>query len=189
MRSSLLDRDTPWFALQVKPQHECAVQRGLEIKGFEVYLPIYRGVHRWSDRLKSLDLPLFPGYVFCRFDRSRRTPILATPGVRRVVAFGDSPEPVPDEELEVVRRMLASGLPVEPWDHLKVGQRVRIEYGALAGVEGVLMQMRDTCRVVVSVELLCRSVAVQIDRDRVVPLNRAPGALLTREISSTLARR
>jgi transcription antitermination factor NusG len=162
-----------WFALTVKPQHERAAAQALESKGLEFFLPLYRARRRWSDRVKELDLPLFPGYVFCRFESVDRTRILATPSVRSVVGFGRTPAPVAEEELNAVRSIIASGLPAGRWPFIKVGQTVRIEAGPLSGIEGILVQLKDACRVVVSVHLLQRSVAVEIDRDVLRPVGLA----------------
>jgi transcription antitermination factor NusG len=161
----------PWFAITIKPHHEKAVQEGLDQKGLETFLPLYWATRRWSDRVKRLQLPLFSGYVFCRFDAGIRTPVLRTPGVRSIVSFGSDPLPVADFEIERIQRILASGAGVEPWPFLKVGQRVRVGAGALAGLEGILAEVRNTWRVVVNLELLQRSVAVQLDRDSIVPLS------------------
>ncbi len=157
----------PWFAVTVKPNHDKAVATALQLRGLEVFLPLYRTRRRWSDRIKELQLPLFPGYVFCRFARESRAAVLSTPGVTSVVGFGHQPAPIPELEIESVRITVASGLPLAPWPFLRAGDRVRLEYGPLAGIEGILLQIKDGWRVVVSVELLQRSVAVEVDRDMV----------------------
>jgi transcription antitermination factor NusG len=170
MHTHSTDSGSHWFVLQVKPQHERVARRALEMRGLEPYVPLYVSRRRWSDRDKELELPLFPNYVFCRFERERRASVLGTPGVRGVVSFGDGPAPVSDEEIESIRKALASGQPMELCDYLSAGQRVRIERGPLAGVEGILLQIRGGWRVVVSVHLLQRSVAVEVDRDFVTAL-------------------
>ncbi len=152
-----------WYALTTKPRHEKAAALALGAKGVEAFLPLYRARHRWSDRVKNVQLPLFAGYVFGRFSNAERARILATPGVTSIVGFGNRPAPVSPQEIESIRAMVASGLPLGPWPFLKEGQRVRIEAGPLCGVEGVLLQIRDAWRVVVSVELLQRSVAAEVD--------------------------
>ncbi len=161
----LLESRPEWFALTVKPNREKTAALALECKGLRSYLPVYRARRRWSDRIRELDLPLFTGYVFCRFLEAERSRVLATPAVTSVVGFGRRPEPVGEEEIEAIQKMLASGLLVEPWPFLRVGERVRIESGSLCGLEGILKQVKDAWRVVVGVELLQRSVAVEIDRD------------------------
>jgi transcription antitermination factor NusG len=165
-------RSAQWYALTVKPNHEKTTAQALESKGLESFLPLYRARRRWSDRIKELDLPLFAGYVFCRFMGGERARVLTTPGVTSVVGFGNQPAPVAEEEIEAVRAMIASGLPVGPWPYLRVGERVRIEAGPLCGLEGILTQVKDVWRVVVSVELLQRSVAAEVDRDVVSIVNR-----------------
>jgi transcription antitermination factor NusG len=139
----------------------------------ESFVPLYLARRRWSDRIKELELPLFAGYVFCRFGGGERAKVLATPGVTSVVGFGNQPAPVTEEEIHAVRTMIASGLPVGPWPYLRVGERVRIEAGPLCGLEGILTQVKDVWRVVVSVELLQRSVAAEVDRDVLAAVNRS----------------
>src|ERR1035441_6663225 len=99
----------PWFAVVIKPQHERAVQDGLCQKGLESFLPTYCAARRWSDRVKRLQLPLFPGYVFCRFEYGQRLPVLRTPGVRSIVSFGPEIIPVPNDDIDRIRRMVISG--------------------------------------------------------------------------------
>jgi transcription antitermination factor NusG len=160
-----------WFALQVRSQHEKIVASTLQDKGYEEFLPLYQTRHKWSDRLKQLEAPLFPGYVFCRFDVQKRLPILVTPGVLCIVGFGKIPCPIDDSELVALQSVVKSGLPAEPCPFLKIGQRVRIEQGSLEGVEGILLAPKSSYRLVVSVTLLQRSVAVEIDRDWVTPIS------------------
>ena len=154
-----------WYALAVKPRHEKAVAKVLGYKGLEGFLPQYRDRRRWSDRIKLVELPLFSGYVFCRFSLDRRLAVLTTPGVRAIVGFGKMPSAVPDEEIDGVRAMVQSGLPVRPWPFLREGQVVVIEGGPLRGLEGKLARATDAWRVVVNVDLLQRSVAVTMDRN------------------------
>ena len=156
-----------WFALTSKPRHEKVVAENLRGKGLESFVPLYRTQRQWTDRIQSVDLPLFPGYVFCRFAYASRLPVLNTPGVTSVVSFSDIPTPVADDEISRIRAIQASGLPARPWPYVCVGQRARIERGALAGLEGVLIREKDALRVVVSVELLHRAVAVEIGRDMI----------------------
>jgi len=162
-----MSKPVSWFALTAKPRHEKAVAANLNNKGLESFLPLYRARHRWTDRMRSVDLPLFPGYVFCRFLYSNRLPVLTTPGVRSVVCFANIPTPVSDAEISRIQAIQASGLPAQPWPYLQTGQRARIEHGSLAGLEGVLLREKDSLRVVVSVELLRRAVAVEIDREMI----------------------
>ncbi len=160
----------PWYALSVKHQHERPLEAGLRSKGFEAWAPTYRGVRRWSDRKKEIDLPLFPGYVFCRFEFSHRVRVLDTPGVSRIVGFGGRPVAVSSEEIESIEAALASKLPLRPWPYAKPGDRVRVEHGPLRGVEGTLLREKDVTRMVIGVELLQRAIAVEIDAHFVVPI-------------------
>jgi transcription antitermination factor NusG len=169
----LAESNSCWYALTVKPNHEKAAAGALEYRGMQSFLPLYRSRRRWSDRFRELDLPLFAGYIFCRFQREERSLVLATPGVNSVVGLGRAPEAVPEEEIESVRRLVSSRLPVTPWPFLRAGERVRIEAGPLRGLEGILTQVKDAWRVVVSVELLQRSVAAEVDRDVLSVVRRA----------------
>jgi len=159
-----------WYALSVKHQHERRAESALGWKGFETLAPTYRARRRWSDRSKNLDLPMFAGYVFCRFDFAERIPVLDTPGIARIVGFGNGPAPVADEEIAAIKTVVASRLPVRPWPHLKPGDRVRIEDGPLRGVEGTLLKEKDSLRLVLGVELLQRSIAVELEPESIVPL-------------------
>lgn len=156
-----------WFAVISKPQHERVVHDGLTQKGLESFLPTYLASRRWSDRVKRLALPLFPGYVFCRFEVDQYVPVVRTPGVRSVVSFGADIPSIPDHDIERIRLMTASGLAVDPWPYLQNGQRVRVNDGPLMGLEGILAESRGTWRVVVNLELLQRSVAVQFAREQI----------------------
>ena len=160
-----------WYAIRVRYKWERAVSAALAGKGYEEYLPLYRSRRNWSDRLKEMDLPLFPGYLFCRFDVQVRLPILTTPGVISILGAARTPEAIPDREIEAVRIVVRSGLHVLPWPRLVVGSAVIIEKGPLQGLEGVTMEIRKKHRLCVSVPLLQRSVAVEIDREWVRPLS------------------
>lgn len=154
-----------WFALHVRTRFEKVVARNLKGKGYEEFLPLYRRTNRWSDRTKQIELPLFPGYLFCRFSPVHRLPILTTPGVNAIVGLGKAIMPVEERELDNIRSILKSDSHCEPWPFLEVGQRVRVQHGPLAGTEGIVTMLKNTCRLVISVHLLQRSVAVEIDRD------------------------
>ena len=156
-----------WFALTAKPRHEKSAARILSIRGLEPFLPVYHAQHRWSDRVKTVELPLFPGYIFCRFDYAHRWTVLSTPGVNSIIGFDQVPAAVPDEEIDRIQTIVSSGLRAQPWPYIQVGDAIRIHRGALAGLEGVLVREKDAMRVVVSVDLLQRSVAVEIDRDMI----------------------
>jgi transcription antitermination factor NusG len=160
-----------WYALRVRPRFEKMVASVLLLKGYEGFLPLYIRRSRWSDRIKNVELPLFPGYMFCRFDVNKRLPILVTPGVIQVVGIGKSPHPVDDDEIAALQSIVISGLQAEPRSYLNIGQRVRIELGPLAGVEGILTSTKGSSRLVVSVSLLQRSVSVEIDQSWAIPVS------------------
>jgi transcription antitermination factor NusG len=164
--------DPKWYVLRVKPRHEQTSAAYLEARGLEHMAPTYRALRRWSDRSKQLDLPLFPGYLFCRFVPSQKLSILTVPGVYAIVSFGKLEIPVDDHEIANIQALMRSGLDFGPWPYLRAGDPVRIESGCLAGVFGTVIRLKDTCRVIVSVELLQRSVAVEINRDHVQPHSR-----------------
>jgi transcription antitermination factor NusG len=157
----------PWFALQVRMRHETIVTDHLTGKGYEWFLPLYKCRKRWSDRVKETELPLFPGYLFCRFNPQNRLPILKTPGVTQIVGYNHTPVAVDENEIEAIRALVASGVPNFPCAYMEVGSRVRIESGALRGIEGILTELKGKRRLVLSVTLLQRSVAVEIDSDAV----------------------
>lgn len=153
----------PWFALQVRSQRESHVAEQLGAKGYEIFLPMQACRKRWSDRIKKVDLPLFSGYLFCRFDPYDRLPILKTPWLLQIVGFNHIPSPVDDEEITAIRTLVASGTATQPWPFVGLGEKVRIESGPLRGVVGVLTQVKGNHKLVVSITLLQRSVAVEID--------------------------
>ena len=165
--------DRQWFAVRAARGREKVVASQLAYKGYEEFLPLYKSKRRWSDRIKQFELPLFPGYLFCRFDWNDRLPILMTPGVKLILGIGKTPAPVSDVEIEALRRVVASGAVAEPHEYLSVGQTVRIAEGALAGVEGILLKVKNSWRVVLSVELLRRSVSVELDRAAVSAISSA----------------
>jgi transcription antitermination factor NusG len=169
-----------WFALQVRSRREPAVAAQLLEQGYECYLPLYKSVRRWSDRMKEIDQPLFPGYLFSRFDYQNCRSLLMTPGVHQVLGNGRSPIPVDDGELESIRQALGSGLPNQPWPYLQVGERVRLNYRSLKNLEGILIHFKGSHRVVLSVTLLQRSVAMEIDLAWVTPM-RQTAAITTSE--------
>ena len=151
-----------WYALRVRPRCEKLVSDALRRKGFEEFLPQHKERRRWSDRITTVEMPLFAGYLFCRFDAQQRLPILTTPGVLLVVGAGRTPQPIDDDEISSLQILGASDLPLDAWPYLHIGERVQIVSGPLAGAEGILLSVKAQHRLVVSVTLLQRSVAVQI---------------------------
>src|SRR5208282_4179869 len=153
----------PWFAIQVRARYEQGVADHLDGKGYEWFLPLYKRRKRWSDRIKEVEAPLFPGYLFCRINPQDRLPILKTPGVIQIVGCNRTPIAVDELEMQAIQRMVASGIPNQPWPFLAAGDRVRIDSGPLSGLEGILVEFKGNHRLVLSVSLLQRSVAVEID--------------------------
>ena len=166
-----------WYALRVRSNFERLTATHLENRGYAPFLPLYRSKRNWSDRLKEIDLPLLPGYVFCQLDIHKRLPVLSTPGVVSIVGAGKRPIPVEGEEIAALRAISSSDRPAEPWPYLRSGQHVRIVRGPFEGTEGILVQTRKAYRIVVSVTLLERSVSVEIDRDWVIPVRATPFGL------------
>jgi transcription antitermination factor NusG len=165
-----------WFALQIRSRWESAAADLLRGKGLETLLPTYTTKRKWSDRVKVVESPLFPGYVFCRFDINNRLPVLITPGVISVVGRGKTPVAVDDAEIASIQAALGSGIHLEPWPYLEIGQRVRIRLDVLDGMEGILTSFKGSDRVIISVTLLRRSVALEIDRSRITPLDSSRAA-------------
>jgi len=157
--------------MRVRPRHERIVATGLRAKGYEEFLPLYRKQSKWSDRTKTIELPLFPGYVFCQSDLSGRPPAVTTPGAIGFLSFGATMAIISEKEISDLKSLLTSGLNVAPWPYLNVGARVRIDRGAMSGIQGILLQIKGAYRIVLSVDVLCRSVAVEIDREWVSPLS------------------
>jgi len=159
----------PWFALQIRHSHDFIVPILLTAKGYEVLAPVYRCRRRWSDRIKEIDAPLFPGYVFCRFDpASHSTGLVATtPGVLKILGFGGKPEPLEEREIEWVRLAAQHGLSPRPCEYLAIGSRIRIVRGPLFGVEGILKRVKNKELLVISVSMLQRSISVEVERSSV----------------------
>jgi transcription antitermination factor NusG len=160
----------PWFALQVRSRYENIVTAHLSGMGYESFLPLHTCRRRWSDRFKEIEYPLFPGYVFCRLNPLDRLPILMIPGVSLIVGMGKTPVAIDESEIAAIQSAVKSGLPSQPCPFVQIGQRVRIEHGPLCGLEGVLLDFRGCHRLVLSVTLLQRSIAVQVEDAWVTPI-------------------
>jgi transcription antitermination factor NusG len=165
-----------WFAVRVRSNQERTAMAHLRERGYEQFAPSYKSERRWSDRTKEIEQYLFPGYIFCRFDASDRRAVLSAPGVVDLVGFGRTPEAIPDQEIDRVRRMVESGLLVTPYRFLNVGQTIRIERGPLTGLEGILVELKGKQRLVVSINLLQRSVSAEVDRRSVRPVRAHPAS-------------
>lgn len=151
-----------WYAIYTRANHERSVSLQLEQRGVEHYLPQYESVRQWKDRKIRLQLPLFPGYVFGRFSLHDRLGVLQVPGVANLVTCAGRPIPVPEEEFRRVREVLSRGLRAEPHRYLTVGQRVRVTAGPLEGLSGIIVRRKNSTRFVVSLDLIQRSIAVDI---------------------------
>lgn len=175
-----------WCAIYTRHQHEKTVSEMLEAKGFEVFLPLYDSTRKWKDRRKVLSVPLFPSYVFVRGAIERRLAILTTPGVHMIISRGERVATVPEDEIDAIRRTLEGNFQVEPHPFLRCGERVRVVRGSLEGVEGVLTRKKNLFRLVLSVEMLAQSVAVEIDAIDVVPVMQRNVTTLKRAESQSI---
>ena len=163
-----------WFALRVKSRCEQVVATMARNKGFEEYVPWIQSRRRWSDRMKVVQLPMFPGYVFCRLNPQYRLHLLTIPGALHFVGNGKIPTPIEDTEIAAIQTTSRSGLVTESWPFLEVGQQIRIHDGPLAGLQGILVRTSTQQRLILSVTLLKQSVAVAIERHWATPLDFTP---------------
>lgn len=154
----------PWYALQIRSRFEKVVVQHLTHKGYEAYLPLVRSSRRWSDRIKIVELPLFTGYVFCKLDIGNRHPVLLVPGVLSIVGTGKIPAAIPDYQISALRQVITSGMQYGPYPFVQPGQTICIDRGPLAGLTGTLIEVKSRLRLIVSLPLLQRSVAVEISR-------------------------
>jgi transcription antitermination factor NusG len=159
-----------WHVLYTCARHEKCVAQQIEQRSISCFLPLYRSVRHWKDRRKELELALFPGYVFVRLAVEDRLRVLQLPSVVRLVSFNGQPAVLPEAEIEQLRQGLSRGGRVEPHPYLRVGQRVRVCAGAMQGLEGIIVRRKDCCRVVFSLDLIMRSVAIEVDETDVEPL-------------------
>ncbi len=159
-----------WFALTVRSQHERSVADQLAARALEAYVPLYRSRRRWSDRVKTIELPLFPQYVFGHFGFEDRLKVIAIPSVISIVGFGGIPSPISQEEIDLVKLLVGQDRPITPWPFLRVGQRVRVREGPMCGIEGILVREKAAYRVVINIEMLQRAVAVELERDLLDPV-------------------
>ena len=153
----------PWRAIYTRHQHEKMIAQVLSAKGLQVFLPLYNSTRRWKDRTVHLSLPLFPCYLFLRGMEERRLDVVTTPGIVSILTVNGEPAAIPESEIESVRRAIEWGNRVEPHPFLRCGDRVRVVAGPLQGLEGILVRKKNLCRLVLSVELLERSAAVEVD--------------------------
>lgn len=167
---SACDTNEPWFAAYTLAHHERRVAQQLEERKIGSFLPTYKSVRRWKDRRKLLELPLFPSYVFVQMNPTNRLDLLRLPGVLGLVCFQGRPIPVAAAEITSLRQGIAGPNSVHPHPYLKAGRKVRIRNGSMSGVEGILVRKRESARVVLSISLLQRSIAVEIDEADIEPL-------------------
>jgi transcription antitermination factor NusG len=160
-----------WYALYVHARKESFVASQLEGHGLECFLPTYKSVRKWSDRVKEVEQPLFPSYLFCRFDYQVRRAVVMTPCVQQIVGNGRTALPVAQEEISAIQMAVSSGASQQPWPYIEVGERVRVSCGTLSGLEGILVNFKGSHRVVLSVSLLQRSVALEVDLAWLVPVS------------------
>jgi transcription antitermination factor NusG len=154
----------PWFAVQVKSNREKYVATIIESEGYECLLPMNKHQRRWSDRIKEVEAPLFPGYLFSRFNPNNRLPILKAPGVIQIVGIGKVPVAVEEDEIAAIQMVEKNGIEAMPWPYLRIGQVARIKEGPLKGLTGIVVKIKSGLKLVLSVSLLQRSVAVEVDR-------------------------
>lgn len=164
-----IEEGPAWWALYTRHQHEKTVAEMLSAKGFEVFLPLYESTRRWKDREKVLSLPLFPCYVFVRGTLGRKLQVVSTPGVHMILCRGERVAHVPEEEIDAIRMSIEGPYHVEPYPYLRCGERVRVTRGSLEGVEGVLVRKKNMYRLILSVDMLAQSVAVEINATDVEP--------------------
>lgn len=160
----------PWYALKVRTGAEPRVKTSLGHKGYDVFLPTWLDCRPYSDRVKKIQAPLFSGYLFCRLDIEHRLPVLTTSWVDSIVSFGGEPCPIEEREIAAIQRVVAAGSGPIPWPYLCNGDRVRVQFGPLAGIEGFVLRADGKERLILSLDLLQRSVAVEIDRSHIRPL-------------------
>jgi transcription antitermination factor NusG len=165
---------TEWYAVYTRHQHEKCVAENLLGRGLEVFLPVYEAVRQWNDRQKRLSLPLFPCYVFIRGNFQRREKVLSTPGVHSIVGFGGHPAAIEKCEIDAIRLAVETHLRIEPHPFLRHGDQVRVKFGPLAGVEGILIRKRGFTRLILSAELLQKSVSVEVDASCVERIGNGP---------------
>jgi len=168
-----------WFAVYVKSRFERNASMLLRCRGFEEFLPVYNCRRQWSHRVKTLTLPLFPGYLFCKFDVRDTLSVLTTPGILGIVGHRKTPISLTNAEIDSIHLLVESRLILQPYPYTSIGERVRIEQGPLRSLEGIVVAFKKDLRLVVSVDLLQRSIAVDLDPNWVVPIGANVRAVVT----------
>ena len=164
-----LTGDSAWWAVYTRHQHEKALADMLCLKGFEVFLPLYESARRWKDRVKLLSLPLFPCYLFVRASPVASCTFVTTPGVHMILHRGQQIAIIPESEIEAIQRAVSGPCLVEPHPYLKCGMQVRVKWGPLEGVQGILIRKKNMFRLILSVDMLAQSVAVEVNASDVEP--------------------
>jgi len=152
-----------WYAVYTRANHEKRVADQFACRSVEHFLPQYESVRRWKDRRVRLQLPLFPGYLFVHLAEQERLRVLQVPGVVRLVGFHGAPTPMPEEDLERIQQFLGQGWRAEPHPYLQTGRRARVVRGPLAGMEGIVLRRKNRSRLVLSFDLIHRSMAIETD--------------------------
>lgn len=159
-----------WYALRTKSRHEKLVRDQLDKQGIEPLLPTVKRLSQWKDRKKEIEVPLFSGYCFVRFAQENKLPVQKVAGVVELVGSGNRPEPIPEDEIEALKRLMTSVLPYDPHPYLHEGMMVEVVRGPLKGVQGILLRKEKRHRLVVGVRLIQQAAAVEIDVNDVVPV-------------------
>ena len=162
-------REPAWFALYTRSRHEQVVKTQLDRKEIENYLPMYIRQSQWKDRMKQIPFPLFPGYLFVRIPLLERMEVLKVQGAVQLIGDGKHPLPVPDDQILNLKSCVEGGLKFDPWPYLTVGNRVRVKDGPFAGLEGILLRKKGSSRLVISIDLIQRSLAIEIEGWRIEP--------------------
>ena len=152
-----------WYALYTCARHERRVADQIERRQLSCFLPSYRSVRRWKDRRKELELALFPGYVFVHMSLSNKLKVLQVPGVVQLVSFHGQPAALPSEEIEALRNRISGSAKIAPHPYLQAGRKVRVHSGPFQGLEGIIVRRKDRCRLVFSIDLIQRSLAIELD--------------------------
>lgn len=160
----------PYYAIRTKSNREFVTHASFIGKGYDSFLPTYLGTRARNGRATPLEVPLFSGYVFCRFDVNRRQPILMTPGVFQIVSINGYPTPVDEQEIAAIQAVTRAGIPAQPWPFLKEGRRIRITDGPLRGLEGPVEKCKGAFRLIVGISLLQRALSVEVERQWIQPL-------------------
>ena len=182
-----LGGDQPWWAIYTRHQHEKTVADMLASKGFNVFLPLYESMRRWKDRNKLLSLPLFPCYVFVKGGHERKLQVVTTPGVHMILYHGDRVATIQEEEMEAIHTVMQARCRVEPHPFLKCGQRVRVLRGPMEGVEGILTRKKNLVRLILSVDMLKQSVAVEVNATDVEPVSEAAEKIFSADAPSNIS--